>query len=306
MRAIAHAHAGNARRNVTPRGIDVGKWAEPNVRYARTSVAFSPRSFLRSRRSARLTKFCCSAEQTPRTVHLRASSTGNRGHGTHDNAIGIVTGLVLLASVLAMIGSMNALARTLRVPDAEAEIAQTRISAEIPPDGAAISAHRRNWNATSAAIITAPPSACSGVITSPRNSALPMVASSGSRFMNSAVRNGPIRMVETNTENTATTVADARGDHGGPAERGLRRLPVERHERGQEEERSRGEERIPRDQPRIGAGKLRARHQQDDHAAARGAEREHDAGERDAAGMRADHQREPEKRGDRRRHRRAR
>src|SRR5262245_63204563 len=52
---------------------------------------------------------------------------------------------------------------------------------------------------TSAAIMTAPPSACSGVITSPRNRTLPMVASGGSRFMNSAVRNGPIRMVEANT-----------------------------------------------------------------------------------------------------------
>src|SRR5262244_1531135 len=47
--------------------------------------------------------------------------------------------------------------------------------------------------------MTAPPSACSGVSTSARKSALPMVVSNGSRFMNSAVRNGPIRTVEANT-----------------------------------------------------------------------------------------------------------
>src|SRR6516162_10888488 len=45
----------------------------------------------------------------------------------------------------------------------------------------------------------APPSACSGVSTSARKSALPMAVSNGSRFMNSAVRNGPMRTVEANT-----------------------------------------------------------------------------------------------------------
>src|SRR6266446_4352063 len=47
--------------------------------------------------------------------------------------------------------------------------------------------------------MTPPPSACSGVSTSPRKSALPMAVSNGSRFMNSAVRNGPMRAVEANT-----------------------------------------------------------------------------------------------------------
>src|SRR5262245_2596631 len=47
--------------------------------------------------------------------------------------------------------------------------------------------------------MTAPPTACSGVISSASSSALPMVASGGSRFMNSAVRNGPMRIVEANT-----------------------------------------------------------------------------------------------------------
>ena len=55
--------------------------------------------------------------------------------------------------------------------------------------------------------MTAPPSACSGVITSPRKIAEPMVASSGSRFMNSAVRNGPTRAVEMNTISTAIAIA---------------------------------------------------------------------------------------------------
>src|SRR5580700_4910619 len=47
---------------------------------------------------------------------------------------------------------------------------------------------RHNWNATSPWI---------GVITSPSSAALRMVASSGSRFMISAVRNAPTRMVDT-------------------------------------------------------------------------------------------------------------
>jgi hypothetical protein len=39
-----------------------------------------------------------------------------------EHVIGIVTGLVLLASVLGMIGSMSAVARVLRAPPAMAEM----------------------------------------------------------------------------------------------------------------------------------------------------------------------------------------
>ena len=60
--------------------------------------------------------------------------------------------------------------------------------------------------------MTMPPTACSGVMTSPSNSALPMVVSGGSRFIRSAVRNGPIRTVEANTPRmpaVSMPVADA-------------------------------------------------------------------------------------------------
>src|SRR6516162_4849121 len=53
----------------------------------------------------------------------------------------------------------------------------------------------------------APPSACSGVSTSARKSALPMAVSNGSRFMNSAVRNGPMRTVEANTPSRPVVTA---------------------------------------------------------------------------------------------------
>src|SRR5262249_29470186 len=67
--------------------------------------------------------------------------------------------------------------------------------------------HFNNWNAASAASIVAAPSPCSGVMVSPRTSALPTIAISGSRFMISAVRNGPTRMVETKMKTMAAVVA---------------------------------------------------------------------------------------------------
>ncbi len=42
-----------------------------------------------------------------------------------EHAIGIITGLVLLASILAMIGSMSALARVLQAPHAMAKMVET-------------------------------------------------------------------------------------------------------------------------------------------------------------------------------------
>src|SRR5580698_6854421 len=56
---------------------------------------------------------------------------------------------------------------------------------------------RHNWNATSAASMMPAPSPWIGVITSPSSSALRTLANSGSRFMISAVRNAPTRMVDT-------------------------------------------------------------------------------------------------------------
>src|SRR3954453_12343264 len=49
----------------------------------------------------------------------------------------------------------------------------------------------------------APPKTCQAVTNSPSSTALRMVASSGSRFMISALRNGPIRLIETNSVSTA-------------------------------------------------------------------------------------------------------
>ena len=51
------------------------------------------------------------------------------------------------------------------------------------------------------------PSPCSGVIVSPSTHALPTIAIKGSRFMMSAVRNGPTRMVETKMKTMAAVVA---------------------------------------------------------------------------------------------------
>src|SRR5205807_1866286 len=49
--------------------------------------------------------------------------------------------------------------------------------------------------------------ACRRLRPSPSTSALPTVASSGSRFMNSAVRNGPMRTVERKTPAIAIVIA---------------------------------------------------------------------------------------------------
>src|SRR5580692_3645887 len=65
---------------------------------------------------------------------------------------------------------------------------------------------RHNWNATSAASMMPAPSPWTGVITSPSMSALSTVATSGSRFMISALRNGPMRVVEIYSVKTATAV----------------------------------------------------------------------------------------------------
>ena len=52
----------------------------------------------------------------------------------------------------------------------------------------------------------APPSACSGVMTSPSRGTLRIVASSGSRFMIKAVRNGPMRVVDMKMVSVAIAV----------------------------------------------------------------------------------------------------
>src|SRR5258708_20871230 len=49
----------------------------------------------------------------------------------------------------------------------------------------------------------APPKTCHAVMNSPSSAALRMVASSGSRFMISALRNGPMRLIEMNSVSTA-------------------------------------------------------------------------------------------------------
>src|SRR5271169_3268879 len=51
------------------------------------------------------------------------------------------------------------------------------------------------------------PSPCAGVMTWPSSSALNTIAVSGSRFMISAVRNGPILIVETTMKKTAAVLA---------------------------------------------------------------------------------------------------
>src|SRR5258708_24185652 len=58
---------------------------------------------------------------------------------------------------------------------------------------------RRSWNDTRAASMTAPPSAWIGVMTSPSIGALTMVEHSGSTNITSAVRNGPMRLIEVNS-----------------------------------------------------------------------------------------------------------
>src|SRR4029077_21246867 len=67
--------------------------------------------------------------------------------------------------------------------------------------------HLHSWNAISAASIMPLPAACSGVMISPRISALRIMAMSGSRFMISAVRNGPMRTAETKMTRMLTVVA---------------------------------------------------------------------------------------------------
>src|SRR5271170_6645096 len=51
------------------------------------------------------------------------------------------------------------------------------------------------------------PSPCIGVITSASASALRIITVNGSRYMIKAVRNGPIRTVETNTNRTPNVTA---------------------------------------------------------------------------------------------------
>src|SRR5262245_4467837 len=147
--------------------------------------------------------------------------------------------------------------------------------------------------------MTPPPSACSGVSTSARKSALPMAVSSGSRFMNSAVRNGPMRAVEAKTPSNPVVTARLSTTRASHPERGRGRLPVRCRERGENEYGGRGQERIPSDAQRVGAGKQRARGEQHHNPAERGAEGGKNAGGRERGRMRAEHQREPEKGGDR-------
>ena len=52
-----------------------------------------------------------------------------------EHAIGIITGLILLVSILVMIGSMSALARVLRAPYPIAEIGETAHFNRIPAVG---------------------------------------------------------------------------------------------------------------------------------------------------------------------------
>src|SRR6266481_6096133 len=92
---------------------------------------------------------------------------------------------------------------------------------------------------------------------------------------------------------------EAQGHEREPASRGRGRLPVCRRERGDDEHDRRGEQRVPGDAQRVGAGKQRARREQHDDAAERGAKRGEDPPDRERGRMRADHQREADKSGDR-------
>src|SRR5215469_17917704 len=82
----------------------------------------------------------------------------------------------------------------------------------------------------------------------------------------------------------------AQPNEGEPAGRGRGRLPVPRRQRDNHEYRRRGEERVPGDTQRIGAGEQPAGDEQDRHPAEGSTERGKDANLRGRRGLRADHQ----------------
>ena len=129
-------------------------------------------------------------------------------------------------------------------------------------------------------------------MTSPKSGALRIVTSSGSRFMISALRNGPMRLIEMNSVSTAmvtVTLTTSSANQPVPVCGGCQFQEDDEDRRGRHQ-------RIPGEQPGIGAAKGPARDQQHCRAQARGAEGESKAGNRNRTRVRADNQRKAQKR----------
>ena len=135
---------------------------------------------------------------------------------------------------------------------------------------------------------------------SPSSGALRIVASSGSRFMISALRNGPMRLIEMNSVSTAmvtVTLTTSSANQPVPVCGGFQ-FQVASENTTKIEVEDTSEYQVSRRES--APAQRRSRDQQHRGAQASGAEREGDAAERDRARLRADDQREAEKGDDRR------